>query len=147
MVKAYSSDSATQACEWYLYDSDMNRVNQDLALVETQSYDDFSFLQAGQCCKGSNNYHYHIQTQDVDKLFDGQQSTKWCPNPQPSPQLGPFSVVLRLPAGVNPASYNFRSAEDGNPARNWVSWTIESSDDGSSWTTVDEKVNYTTGLP
>lgn len=44
VVKAYSSDSATQACEWYLYDSDMNRVNQDLTLVDTQSYDDFSFL-------------------------------------------------------------------------------------------------------
>lgn len=55
--------------------------------------------------------------------------------------------MLRLPAGVNPVSYNFRSAEDGNPARNWVSWTIESSDDGSSWTTVDEKTDYTTGLP
>lgn len=27
VVKAYSSDSATQACEWYLYDADMNRVN------------------------------------------------------------------------------------------------------------------------
>ena len=139
----------TQLDEFYMYDQDGNRVNGGLQRVDVSEYSDFSFLQAGQVCRGSN-MSYGTTSEMLEKMFDGSQGSKWAassPVPVASDPSTWIKVVLRLADDVEPVSYNFKSANDGNPPRNLITWSLEHSQDGISWNTADEKTDYTTGLP
>lgn len=117
--------------------------------MDNSDYSDFSFLQAGQVCKGSN-MTYGTTSEMLEKMFDGSQGSKWAassPVPVASDPSTWIKVVLRLADDVDPVSYNFKSANDGNPPRNMISWSLEHSSDGISWNTADEKTDYTDGLP
>lgn len=139
----------TQLDEFYMYDQDGNRVNGGLQRVDNSDYSDFSFLQAGQVCQGSN-MSYGTASEMLEKMFDGSQGSKWAassPVPVASDPSTWIKVVLRLADDVDPVSYNFKSANDGNPPRNLITWSLEHSQDGISWNTADERTDWTEGLP
>lgn len=136
---------------FYLYDENGNVVNSGLTEVDTNYTP--SLLQNGQCCKGSE-MTYGTSSESMEKMFDSNTGSK-CATSSPSPTDSSLNdstkwlvYCFRLPANANtPVSYNFYSGNDGNPERNAISWVLESSTDGIDWTVVDEKTQYTTGIP
>ena len=142
----------TQLGELYMWDANGNRVNQNLELQTphyVEGYTDLSWLSAGQVTQGRDQSSGGPR-ENLSKMFDDDQSTKWAVS-NPIPVSGDSTTwpmaVMRLQDGVQVASYNFRSANDGNPPRNIVSWTFENSTDGINWTEVTRVDNYTTGIP
>ena len=130
-----------QMSEWALYDAGGERLGLGAQKVDAQSYEDFSFLEPGQCCDGraGQNTNYG---EGMEKLFDGQTRTKWLIYGGLPVLDDPSSwakAVIRLPDEAVPASYLFASANDGNPERNPCTWTLENSLDGVDWTPVDSR--------
>jgi autotransporter-associated beta strand protein len=72
-------------------------------------------------------------TEGPDKAVDGDVSTKFYINRQPLSVL-----VVQLPGAVQFDGYRWYTANDA-PGRDPVAWKVEVSDDGATWTAVDER--------
>jgi len=63
------------------------------------------------------------------KIRDGNSNTKWLDfNKKP--------IILMFSKNVAPASYKWMTANDAN-GRDPIRWTIDGTNDGKSWTTID----------
>lgn len=71
--------------------------------------------------------------QDAAKSVDGDPNTKWCSIHGGKPQ----QWLAVLPEAASPAAYAFTSAEDV-PGRDPRTWKLEGSNDGATWTLLDE---------
>lgn len=140
--------TAFQLSELALYDAEGNRIN--LGLRAMDSWKDPTEIQEGEFSAGGN---YHVNAGDresMEKLFDGDETTKFCPSEavlRPDGMLDtPYSVTFRL-ADSTPAAvaYNFRTAMKETAAncdrRRPVGWTIEFSFDGVTWYLAEERVD------
>lgn len=74
----------------------------------------------------------------VDKTIDGDSGTKWCIDGPPAEVI--WQAELAASAAVS--SYTLTSANDV-PARDPQQWSLQGSNDGAAWTTVDSR----TGAP
>lgn len=89
-----------------------------------------------------------------DKLVDNNTGTKWFNfGNGTAPAGGRRAVVFDFGTGSAPVvnAYTFTTAQggttlNGENGRNPKSWTLEGSNDGSSWTLLDVRVNYPTPL-
>ncbi len=132
-----------QISELALYNANGNRLNGGL----TSGGDAVagSSLAAGQYTasyKGGTLSCYGGQ--GPDKLFDGDLNTKICCSPSVS-KTTPIVITMRLADDAGPvAGYLFASAND-HSERDPCTWTLEASDDGIEWTTVDEKTGVAAG--
>ncbi len=82
------------------------------------------------------------ENEGASNLVDYDTSTKWCV----SNTSFPFSMTFKTEDKVNVHGYTLITANDTetNPGRNPVSWTLEGSNDGTSWTTLTNvSDNYT----
>ena len=74
------------------------------------------------------------EKESVIKMFDGNADTKWC--------TGPTHTVFGLGRKAKLSGYGIHVAyEFGNYERRPKSWTLEGSDDYSTWTEIDKVVN------
>ena len=74
-----------------------------------------------------------------DKLIDGRTDTKHCVE-----MLGNgFRVVFDMGQPVSFSGYRWYTADDA-PQRDPTDWTLQTSDDGQEWTTVDTVADYPT---
>ncbi|MBO7654917.1 MAG: autotransporter-associated beta strand repeat-containing protein [Kiritimatiellae bacterium] len=130
-----------QISEFGLFAADGTRQN--LNLTATTYGTPATNLAPGTFCKAAN--YASGNNEDADKLFDDKTSTKWCAtqvNMSNPADTNTWRVItMRLANAAKPiASYNFCSANDATPHRNPVSWKLESSSDGITWTTVADVV-------
>ena len=72
----------------------------------------------------------------ADKLADGDVATKWLAGARTA------QVTYELDAATTVRAYALSSANDA-PGRDPRAWTLEGSQDGSAWTTLDERTNQT----
>ena len=79
--------------------------------------------------------------------------TKWCvylnPNLNPNTYISPTNPIYLQIVSPTPLSFNKYQFYTGNDTfsynwRNPISWFLQVSDDGISWTTIDNKINYPT---
>ncbi len=138
MQENYGDTNVTQLSEFALYGADGARQNLGLTLGTS-----VSALQPGQFATPAT-YSLGSSSESTDKLFDGLTTTKWCVNNN-TPVLGTPStyrvVVMRLTNGAPEIiGYNICTANDV-PGRDPVTWLLESSPDGASWTTVAAQTN------
>jgi alpha-L-fucosidase 2 len=71
----------------------------------------------------------------IRSSFDGTEQTKWC-----VPDAGNAVIWLaELPAAKKISSYSLTSAND-MPIRDPKEWSLEASNDGQQWTTLDKQV-------
>jgi predicted alpha-1,2-mannosidase len=75
---------------------------------------------------------------DMAKALDGDGLTKWV-----AASAAP-SITYQFPAGnkYTVVEYTLTSADDA-PARDPKSWTLQGSNDGAAWTTLDTRANET----
>lgn len=75
------------------------------------------------------------------RAYDGSDSTKWLdfnfPSSQGSP-TGQSILVIQFPAPVTFDSYSWVTGNDV-PERDPISWRLEVSSDGMTWTTIDTR--------
>lgn len=74
----------------------------------------------------------------VDKIIDGSTSTKYCPNGNL-----PIIITILLPVKIDLSTYNKYkryTANDEN-GRDPKSWTLETSEDSTNWTTISTVTN------
>ena len=67
--------------------------------------------------------------------FDGNTSTIWTPNPAPN-FANPQWLRYQFPSAVDPATYSIQNRNASSPLWAPDSWSLQSSDDGTTWTTV-----------
>lgn len=77
----------------------------------------------------------------IAQLRDGSAATKWLAFAQPSAG-SPLTLTYTLNSGKVVKSYRMVSANDV-PERDPKAWTLQGSNDGSSWTTLDTKTGQT----
>ncbi|MEN9992384.1 MAG: hypothetical protein RLZZ224_2086, partial [Verrucomicrobiota bacterium] len=71
----------------------------------------------------------------IRSTFDGSDQTKWC-----VPNAGNAVIwQASLPAAQKVSDYSLTSADD-MPVRDPKEWTLEGSNDGKQWTTLDKQV-------
>jgi NedA-like, galactose-binding domain len=70
-------------------------------------------------------------SEDNVKAFDDNPTTKWCVNNSSTP-----TITYQLTSAQTITSYSVTSANDHNE-RDPKSWTLQGSNDGTSWTTLD----------
>jgi alpha-L-fucosidase 2 len=71
----------------------------------------------------------------IRSTFDGSDQTKWC-----VPNAGNAVIwQASLPAAQKVSDYSVTSADD-MPVRDPKEWTLEGSNDGKQWTTLDKQV-------
>jgi len=71
----------------------------------------------------------------IRSSFDGTDQTKWC-----VPDAGnAVTWQAELPAAQRISSYSLTSADD-MPVRDPKEWSLEASNDGKQWTTLDQQV-------
>lgn len=119
-----SSDTYTQMSELEFYDISNNLIT-------------FSSVAAYQG-NSTSPPAYPVASDNVDKLFDGNTTTKMCCN-RPGNGLR-IDMTLTTPiTASNLATYRYCTGNDF-PARDPVSWTLyASSDNGSTWFEIDSK--------
>ena len=83
------------------------------------------------CPGGQQPYH---KNESVAQSVDGDSTTKWCVQHGGKPLV--WQIDLPQPAAV--PSYCFTAANDV-PQRDPQAWTLEASEDGTSWTVLDER--------
>lgn len=137
-----NGDAAMQFSEFQLFDA--GGVRQNLNLTRVTSGTDPALLQPGTFCTPAA-YAAGKSSEDVDKLFDGQTSTKWCATGVSGLKTGDPSVwrtfTMRLDQNAaTVVSYQLTTAND-NVGRSPSSWLLEGSCDGISWFVVDDRVN------
>lgn len=77
--------------------------------------------------------------------YDGDSGSKWLDFNFPSPQYsvtGQSILVIQFPASVTFDSYSWVTGND-EPGRDPISWRLEVSSDGTTWTTVDTRSSLT----
>ena len=78
---------------------------------------------------GSNPGGYNQGDHTPNKAFDGDLATKWLDDEKKP-------LVLTFPAPVRVTSYEWATAYD-NTAADPVKWSLEGSNDGISWLSID----------
>lgn len=126
-----------QLSEFGLYSADGVRCNLGLTLGT-----DVSSLLPGEFATPAAYSVGNTLSETPDKLFDNQPSTKWClinNTPNPATPSTWRTVVMRL-ADDTPeiTGYNLCTANDA-PDRDPVTWVLEGSADGQTWTVIDER--------
>jgi len=71
-----------------------------------------------------------------EKGIDGDIHSKWL-------DKNKKALIIEFPSPVSPTSYRFTTANDVD-GRDPVSWKLEGSQDGSTWTILDEVFDYAT---
>ena len=75
-------------------------------------------------------------SQTIEKSFDSDINTKWCASHGGKPVI--WQMLYAAPPAEPLRAYSFTSAEDV-PGRDPIRWTLEGSQDGASWTVLDER--------
>ena len=138
--------TAFQLSELALYDAAGNRIN--LNLSERDAGTAATALRPGEFACGATNT-YGSAKETAVKLFDGDETTKFCPGGAITSADGmlskPYSLTLRLADSTPAAAYNFRTAtREGNPddaRRRPAGWKIEFSFDGDTWYPAEERID------
>jgi hypothetical protein len=86
----------------------------------------------------TNPAGYSPEGEEPEKVYDGDLETKWLD--LDFDMNGRSVIVIEFPEPVSFDSYRWVTANDSEE-RDPVSWTLEVSSDGASWTEVDEKVD------
>ena len=86
-----------------------------------------------ECVSGQKSFY---ETESIQSSVDGDPKTKWCVEHGGKPLVW----QIALPAGKEVAvkSYSITSAND-TPSRDPKEWTLEGSNDGQAWTTLDKR--------
>jgi hypothetical protein len=106
---------------------------QDVAITEWKFFDSGSTQIAttgGTPLSSSNN-----GGEGPANAFDGNTSTIWTPNPAPN-FANPQWLRYQFPSAVTPATYSIQNRNASSPLWAPDSWSLQSSDDGTTWTTV-----------
>jgi NedA-like, galactose-binding domain len=74
-------------------------------------------------------------TENNTKAFDDNPTTKWCVNNSSTP-----TITYQLTAAQTITAYSVTSANDHNE-RDPKSWTLQGSNNGTNWTTLDTQTN------
>ena len=133
--KVRTNASGIQMSELAVYDTQGERVN--LNLTKAAANTTAPNLAVGQFIvshEGSPASQYAVY------LFDGKTTTKYYHATNPS-DASPRVFTMRLADAVEIGGYNFCSANDVN-FRDPVSWTVETSDNGSDWEEVDSVADF-----
>ena len=133
--KVRTNATGIQMSELAVYDTQGERVN--LNLTKAASGTTAPNLAVGQFIvshEGSPASQYAVY------LFDGKTTTKYYHATNPS-DASPRVFTMRLADAVEIGGYNFCSANDVN-FRDPVSWTVETSDNGSDWEEVDSIADF-----
>lgn len=121
--KVRKNTTGIQMSEFAVYDKLGNRMNLNLtkAAADTTAPD----LAVGQFIVS----HEGLNNQYASNLFDGNAGTKYYQNNNPS-DANPHVFTMRFADAAEIGGYNFCSANDVD-SRDPVSWTVETSDNGS----------------
>ncbi|MEJ1089197.1 glycoside hydrolase N-terminal domain-containing protein [Microbacterium sp. Mu-80] len=110
----------------------------DLSVTGFGSYRDFGQVDvtfaAGNTVTAPGGPYNASTSERVDKTYDGDSGTKWCIDGPPSEVI--WQAELAAPIAVG--GYTLTSANDV-PARDPQEWTLQASDDGSTWSTLDAR--------
>ena len=134
-TKVRTNSSGIQMSELAVYDKSGDRIN--LNLAKAASGTAAPNLAVGEFIvshEGSNS------SQQSPKLFDGDKTTKYYNNSNPSAS-SPRVFTMRLSDIVEIGGYSICSADD-TIARDPVSWTVEVSADGSNWSDLDAQSDF-----
>jgi len=80
--------------------------------------------------------HSTMPTESVEKSTDGKARTKWCM--EHKGKAVTWQLTFSEPPGAPLQSYSFTSANDV-PTRDPRKWKLEGSNDGRTWTLLDER--------
>lgn len=84
--------------------------------------------------------HTSVNTgESIDKVIDGTADTKYCAGIAASDEVW---MVYASPEKARLTSYSITSANDAQE-RDPKKWTLQGSDDGASWETIDQRENQT----
>jgi autotransporter-associated beta strand protein len=124
-----------QLSELQLLDADGNNVASGLVKSANE-------LVAGTFVDGG--IYGYGNNEGSDKLFDNNPDTKMCAiNNSMDGAVEKYRVfTLRLPDNAAPVcGYNFVTANDFPSGRSPAAWIVEGSDDGETWTLLDERTD------
>ncbi len=129
-----ASGNLVQLSEVSLFDRLGNRVNKGLTEGANNAT---SALAPGTFSIGSG--YTYTAAEAPAKLFDDALNTKWCVGPVLNGSASTYKVlVMRLADNAEPVCrYNLYTANDSNQ-RTPNAWTLEGSEDGVNWVTLDE---------
>lgn len=132
--KVRKNTTGIQMSEFAVYDKLGNRMNLNLikAAADTTAPD----LAVGQFIVS----HEGLNNQYASNLFDGKAGTKYYQNNNPS-DASPHVFTMRFADAAEIGGYNFCSANDVD-SRDPVSWTVETSDNGSDWEEVHSVADF-----
>lgn len=139
----------TQFAEFYLYDENGQIIDDGRPYTRAAEGCDPSTLAEKQASELKHHTDYAFEK--VEMAFDGliyypgsSNCSKFNDVYIPT-AADPIVICFRMTANTPRVfGYNFVAANDGNGARNPVTWKFEGSYDGVTWYTLDEKVNATT---
>lgn len=134
-IKQFAGSGYYEITEVGLYDKNGNRLNLNLSAGSS----DPTKIGSGQMNVSPSGSNW-------EAAFDGNLSTKLEGN-QSGPTVDGDSskwirILMRLPQGSAPvAGYNIASGNDvaGNRGRNPIAWRLESTENGTDWTILDDR--------
>ncbi len=131
-----------QLSELALYDADCKRVNSGITAHSAVTVSSASLLAAGNCAYEEGFGAQNSSSELTPQLFDDNLNTKCCEvsqHPTATNETSWIKIVFRLADDANPVvAYNMINGNDSDGNRNPIQWSLEASDDGTTWTTVSE---------
>ena len=141
--KKTCGNTILQLSELQLLDADGNNVARGLTKASNGTA--ATALEAGSFAD-AGSYSYGKSTEGSDKMFDDSPDTKMCATSNNmsgnAANYRVFTIRLADDAAAV-CGYNFVTAND-SPDRSPCDWTVEGSDDGETWTVLDERAGEPT---
>jgi hypothetical protein len=112
-----------------------------VAITEVKMYDAGSTLLSTGGTPSVSSFLFSDPTYNAAKAFDSNTSTFWNSNAEPA--VFPQWIAYQMPAPGDVASFSIQARNDSNYFQSPSVWTLQSSDDGSSWSDVQAYTSAT----